>query len=101
MRVLLSKFLELITEDDNKTLCPVRFAAVTSFIIAMWLQIHSTYYGTTFNIENFGIGAGSLLAGLGGGRFFSGARYSRPFTEERIDEHDNIGTTVSHRPEFK
>ena len=71
-----------------------------AFVIAMWLQVHATYYNVPFNIENFGIGVGSLLAGLGGGRFFSNTRYGRTTVEEKVDEHDNKGTTVSHRPEF-
>lgn len=96
----LNKLLELVTEDDNKTLCPVRFAAMIAFIIAMWLQIHASYYNTQFNIENFGIGVGSLLAGLGGGRFFSRTGSGRNYREEEI-VNDNKGTTVSHSPEFK
>ena len=100
MRKFLKKLLELVTEDDNKTLCPVRFAAMVAFVIAMWLQVHATYYNAPFNIENFGIGVGSLLAGLGGGRFFSSTRYGRTTVEEEVGEHDNKGTTVSHRPEF-
>ena len=96
----LQKILELVTEDDNKTLCPVRFAAMIAFVIAMWLQIHSSYYGSKFDIENFGIGVGSLLAGLGGGRFFSRSGSGSNYREEEIGD-DNKGTTVSHRPEFK
>jgi hypothetical protein len=62
---MLKKLLELITGDDNTTLEPAYVWWAVALIVGLSLEIYSVLNGLSFNLKDYGIGAGALLA-LGG-----------------------------------
>lgn len=56
---------QLVTESDNTTHDIYRYLALASFVAGIALQIVSVYKGQPFDFQNYGVGAGALLAGVG------------------------------------
>lgn len=68
----MAKLLDVITGDDNKTLEPCYFLGTVFAMVGMGLVIYCTVTGRpAFDLQNYGIGAGVLLASVGGGKFIS------------------------------
>lgn len=61
----MTKLLELLTGDDNSTMEPSYFWSAVVIVVGLGLQIYSTVTGGSFNLSEYGIGAGAMLAGLG------------------------------------
>ena len=56
----------LLTEPDNHTHCPVRYIALLSGVAGIGLAIYDVVANKRpFDIQQFGIGSGSLMAGVG------------------------------------
>lgn len=56
---------QLLTESDNVTHDLFRYLAVGLVVAGVVLQGVALYYGRTFSMQDFGIGSGALLAGVG------------------------------------
>lgn len=56
---------QLLTESDNVTHDLFRYLAVGLVAAGVALQALALYYGRTFSMQDFGIGSGALLAGVG------------------------------------
>ena len=59
------KFLELITEPDNKTMCPVRIVAILGALQYLGLAGANYAQHHVFDAQNYAIGFGALLGGIG------------------------------------
>lgn len=58
---------DLVTEADGLTHCPVRYIALGSGVTALAMTIADVLINKhPFDIQQFGVGTGSLLAGIGG-----------------------------------
>ena len=58
---------DLFTEADGVTHCPVRYIAIGSGLVALAMAVWDVVGNKhPFDIQQFGIGTGSLLAGIGG-----------------------------------
>lgn len=62
---LIRKLLEAVTGEDNKTLEPAYLWSAVIIMVGLGLQIYCTVTGKTFDLQQFGVGACALLAGLG------------------------------------
>ena len=56
---------QLVTESDNRTHDLVRYLSAISVLAGIGLTIHSVYKGQPFSIQDYGIGIGSLIGGIG------------------------------------
>lgn len=56
---------QLLTESDNVTHDLYRYLAVISIAVGLSLSIYSVVKGQPFDMQTFGIGVGSLFAGVG------------------------------------
>lgn len=56
---------QLLTESDNVTHDLYRYLAVVSIAVGLGLSIYSVIKGQPFDMQTFGIGVGSLFAGVG------------------------------------
>jgi hypothetical protein len=56
---------ELITEPDNKTVCPARLMAICAFLqfsaMSAWYMVHTL----TFDVQAEALGFAALLSGIG------------------------------------
>jgi hypothetical protein len=59
------KLSDLITTDDGANLEPAYALSTLAVVIGLGLQVASFVTGKPFDIQAYGIGAGSLLTGLG------------------------------------
>jgi hypothetical protein len=59
------KLMQLVTGDDNSTLEPAYALSTLAVVIGLGLAVASFITGKPFDIQAYGIGAGSLLTGLG------------------------------------
>lgn len=59
------KLMQLVTGDDNATLEPAYALSTLAVLIGLGLSVASFITGKPFDIQAYGIGAGSLLTGLG------------------------------------
>jgi uncharacterized membrane protein len=60
------KLMQLVTGDDNATLEPAYAFSALAILIGLGLEVYSVLVpGHPFDIQAYGIGAGSLLTGLG------------------------------------
>jgi len=57
---------QISTDDDNETYDTGRVVAVIYFLSTILLQGWSTYHGGAFDAQNYLIGGGTFLTGLGG-----------------------------------
>jgi len=57
---------QISTDDDNETYDTGRVVAVIYFLSTILLQGWATYHGNTFDAQNYLIGGGTFLTGLGG-----------------------------------
>ena len=58
-------FMDIFTEPDNKTICPVRIIAILGGLHYLGLaDAHYLQHGI-FDAQSFAIGFGTLLGGLG------------------------------------
>ena len=58
-------FKQLVTDDDNTTHDIFRWLALASVAAGISLQIFHTVDKGLFDMQQFGIGVGALLAGVG------------------------------------
>lgn len=65
---MLKFLLDLLTDHDNDGDIVSILGAIAT-ITMIGLQIFVTYHSKTFDPNQFGMGIGLLLAGLGGGYF--------------------------------
>ena len=56
---------QLMTDSDNVTHDLYRYLAVISIAVGLSLSIYSVVKGQPFDMQTFGIGVGSLFAGVG------------------------------------
>lgn len=56
---------QLLTESDNVTHDLYRYLAVAAIAVGLGLSIYSVVKGQPFDMQTFGIGVGSLFAGVG------------------------------------
>ena len=56
---------QLLTESDNATHDLYRWIALFGAVAGIGYQGYAIYSGQSFDIQSFGIGMGSLLAGVG------------------------------------
>lgn len=56
---------QLVTGDDNKTLEPAYALSTLAIVVGLALSVASFITGKPFDIQAYGIGAASLLGGLG------------------------------------
>lgn len=62
----MGKLIELLTCDDNKTFEPAYFWAAVIIIVGLGMVVYcGIFKDTPFNIQDYGIGTASMLAGLG------------------------------------
>lgn len=57
---------QLLTGKDNETHDFARWATIVIVLTAIGLQIYHTVTTGEFDLQQFGIGMGTLLAGAGG-----------------------------------
>lgn len=65
----MKKLIELITGDDNVTLEPAYALGTLAFLVGIGLQIYSVITQHPFDIQNYGLGIGIFLAGMGAGKW--------------------------------
>jgi hypothetical protein len=58
-------FLQIFTEPNNKTFCPVRVLALAGGIQYLALSAHHFLRNSVFDPQAFAIGFAALLAGIG------------------------------------
>lgn len=58
-------FLQIFTEPDNHTFCPVRIIAIAGAIQYLVMAWANYIQHGTFPAQDFAIGFGALLGGLG------------------------------------
>ena len=58
--------IELLTERDNDTFDIGRVLAALTIVVFLGLSVYTTVNTGKFDAQEFGIGAGSVFAGLGG-----------------------------------
>lgn len=58
-------FLDLITEPDNKTFCPVRALAILGSLQYLGLAIAHYVQHAVFDPQGYAVGFGALLGGVG------------------------------------
>ncbi len=58
--------LDLLTEYDNETFDIGRVLAALTILVFLGLSIYNAIETKKFDAQQFGIGAGSVFAGLGG-----------------------------------
>jgi len=56
---------ESLTGDDNRTWDVFRILALASIVVGFVLETVATLSGKPFDMQGYGIGVGSLLAGAG------------------------------------
>ena len=57
---------DMITEPSNSVVCPVRVMAIGGFLYALGQHAYATLWQhVAFDLTQFGIGYGSMLATLG------------------------------------
>jgi len=56
---------QLITESDNRTHDLVRYLSAIAVLAGIGLTVYSVYKGAPFSIQDYGIGIGSLIGGIG------------------------------------
>ena len=63
----------IITEDDaDQVYDPLRIAFLVTVVVAIGLQVYTVVWqDNAFNIQDFGIGMGSLLGATGAGLWAS------------------------------
>ena len=57
--------LDIITEPDNKTFCPVRVLAIAGVIEYLAIEAFNYYHHATFDPQAFALGFSALIAGTG------------------------------------
>jgi uncharacterized membrane protein len=62
---MFKRLLDIITGDDGKTLEPSYFWSAAALLIGFGLEIFCVATGKPFDLQQYGIGAAALLAGLG------------------------------------
>lgn len=65
MSSLLKKLLEAITGEDNQTIEPAYLWWALSVTVGLGLEIYCVVVGKPFDLQQYGIGVGALLAGAG------------------------------------
>jgi hypothetical protein len=58
-------FLQVFTEPDNKTFCPVRILAIAGIVEFLALSVHTFYRTSAFDMQAFGLGFAALIGGVG------------------------------------
>ena len=58
-------FIDLFTEDDNKTWCIARVSAFMALLLFVGLGIAHVVMNHAFQPSEYGVGIGSLLGGAG------------------------------------
>lgn len=57
--------LQIITEPDNKTICPARLMSISAFmqfsVMSFWHMVHTL----TFDVQAEALGFAALLSGIG------------------------------------
>jgi hypothetical protein len=62
----LKKWLsDVFTEPDNKTICPVRIIAIIGALQYLGLGVAHYVQHHIFDAQNFAVGFGTLLGGIG------------------------------------
>ena len=56
---------QLLTESDNTTHDLYRYIALFSALSGIAFQGYAIFKGQTYSIQDFGVGMGALLAGVG------------------------------------
>lgn len=56
---------QLLTESDNATHDLYRYIALCSAVSGIAFQGYAIYRGQPYSIQDFGVGMGALLAGVG------------------------------------
>lgn len=56
---------QLLTESDNETHDLYRWLALLSVAVAIGLSVYSVINGGVWSAQDFGIGIGALIAGVG------------------------------------
>ena len=59
------KLLDLITGDDNATLEPAYCWWALAILVGLGLEVYAVLSGKPFDLQQYGIGIGALLAGGG------------------------------------
>lgn len=59
------KILDVITEPDNKTICPVRIIAILGALQYLGLAVAHYIQHAVFDPQGYAIGFGALLGGIG------------------------------------
>jgi hypothetical protein len=66
MNKILAMLQQVLTEPNNHTLCPVRIGAVITLTQGLALTVYSVVVQhAPFNLQDYGVGAGVLLAAVG------------------------------------
>jgi hypothetical protein len=60
-----ARFLELITETNNKTLCPVRILSILGVLEYIIIAAFNYKQHATFDLQGFGVGFATLIGGIG------------------------------------
>ncbi|WP_042298941.1 hypothetical protein [Paraburkholderia kururiensis] len=69
---MLQKLMELVTGDDNKTLEPAYALGAAAFVLGMGLEVYSVLTGKPFDLQQYGVGVGVLIASVGAGKKLGG-----------------------------
>ena len=58
-------FLQIFTEPDNKTFCPVRILAIGGIVQYLALTTHHFLRNNVFDYQGFGLGFAAIIGGVG------------------------------------
>lgn len=68
-------FWATLAQDDDDDWCPLQIAFMVAFAVAMTLQAYTVVWqGHEFNVQNFGIGMGTLIGTTGAGLWANSKR---------------------------
>ena len=58
-------FLNLVTEPNNKTFCPVRLIAIAGAVQYLAMGFLHLFRNAAFDPQSYGVGFAALLSGIG------------------------------------
>ena len=58
-------FLQVFTEPDNSTFCPVRILAIAGVLEFLAMSVHVIVKTGAFDMQAFGLGFAALIGGAG------------------------------------
>jgi spore maturation protein SpmB len=60
-----TRLLQLITEPDNKTLCPVRILAIAGVLEFLTLAVFNFVKSGALDLQAFAVGFAAIIGGVG------------------------------------